>query len=137
MGKFEQIIEARQKLCEFNENPVQRTTAQPQPGQTNDPAQRAKAPTQVSAKAPAPAQTPAQPVSDQAPAPAQPPAQPVPAQAPNASPDANLVKIFTTDPNLAKITSQALETGTPVPNQFNGIDPNILKASVAASINHA
>lgn len=25
MGKFEQIIEARQKLCEFNENPVSRT----------------------------------------------------------------------------------------------------------------
>lgn len=27
MGKFEQIIEARQKLCEFNENPVDRATA--------------------------------------------------------------------------------------------------------------
>lgn len=26
MGKFEQIIEARQKLCEFNENPVDRAT---------------------------------------------------------------------------------------------------------------
>lgn len=26
MGKFEQIIKARQKLCEFNENPVDRAT---------------------------------------------------------------------------------------------------------------